>query len=232
MSAQVGFRIERIHVIRNGVDLGRFDNSTRAASRAALGLRPDELVLGTVGRLVPVKDQATMLRAFAILKAAGLAFTALIAGTGPLREQLESLAAILKLDNVRFLGNRDDVPQVLAAMDIFVLSSESEGLSNTIQEAMATGLAVVATHVGGADELVDHERTGLLVPPHDPQKIAEAIGLLVRNAAWRQNLATAAAEKARREFGIDRMLQEYERMYLDVGTQTGEVVGCVRPHEA
>jgi glycosyltransferase involved in cell wall biosynthesis len=124
------------------------------------------------------------------------------------------------------------VPQVLAAMDIFVLSSESEGLSNTIQEAMATGLPVIATHVGGADELVDHDQTGLLVPPRDPQRIAEAIVSLIRDTGKRQQMARAAGEKARRHFGIERMLREYERMYLDLAEKTSAVVGRVRTYEA
>ncbi len=232
MSEQLAFPLDRIHVIRNGADLARFDPRFRVEARASLGIGPNDFVIGTVGRLVAVKDQATLLRALALLKTGGLSFKAIFAGTGPLREQLESLAASLKLDNVRFLGNRDDVPQVLAAMDIFVLSSESEGLSNTIQEAMATGLPVVATHVGGADELVDHDRTGLLVPPRDPQRIAEAIVTLVRDSGKRHQMGAAAALQARQDFGIERMLREYERMYLDVATNTPAVMGYVRTHEA
>ena len=232
MSGQIAFPLERIQVIRNGADLARFTPAFRAEARTALGLRAEELVIGTVGRLVPVKDQATMLRAFALLKAEGLSFTGILAGTGPLREQLEALALSLKLDNVRFLGNRDDVPQVLAAMDIFVLSSESEGLSNTIQEAMATSLPVIATHVGGADELVDHDQTGLLVPPRDPRRIADAIVTLTRDAGKRRQMASAAGEKARRQFGLERMLREYERMYLDLPAKASAVVAHVRTYEA
>ena len=232
MSREIGFPLERIQVIRNGADLGKFQNADQAAARAALDIAPGTLVLGTVGRLVAVKDQATMLRAFALLRAAGLRFTAIMAGEGPLKDELSALAASLQLSDVRFLGNRDDVPRVLAAMDVFILSSASEGLSNTIQEAMATGLPVVATHVGGADELVDHDRTGLLVPPGDPRRLADAIAVLAQDRVKREAFSARAAEKARAQFSIDQMILDYERMYLALASRGDTVVGRVQAHEA
>jgi glycosyltransferase involved in cell wall biosynthesis len=138
MEQHIGFPAARIHVIRNGVDTVRFTPALRPEARAEFGFGPDDLVLGTAGRLVPVKDQATLLRAWALLRQRGVQFTGVIAGRGALKDELEGLAATLGLDNVRFLGNRPDVERVMAALDVFILSSVSEGLSNTIQEAMAS----------------------------------------------------------------------------------------------
>lgn len=216
MAHQIGFSLDGIQVIRNGVDTTRFTPAHREAARAAFAFQPDRLVCGTVGRLVPVKDQATLLRAWALLQARGHAFTGLIAGRGRLREQLESLAASLQLKDVYFLGNRPDVEQVLAAMDVFLLTSESEGLSNTIQEAMATGLPVVATHVGGADELVVHGETGLLVPPKQPEALADALEMLITGADTRARMADAGRHRAEKEFALDGMVKRYVALYRDL----------------
>ena len=232
MSRDIGYPLDRIQVIRNGVDLNRFKPEHRAEARASFGLDANQIAIGSVGRLVPVKDQATLLRALALLRLAGFSFTGLLAGAGPLHGELLSLAAALNLDNVRLLGNRNDVHQVLGALDVFVLSSLSEGLSNTIQEAMATGLPVVATHVGGADELVDDQHTGLLVPPGDPRALAEAIAGLVRDPARRHRLAQAGYERAQQHFGLDRMIREYEQMYLDLSPGKPAVVGYAHVNEA
>jgi sugar transferase (PEP-CTERM/EpsH1 system associated) len=222
MGHDIGFPVERIKVIRNGVDLDRFKPRDRARARAALGLPPDRLVIGTVGRLVPVKDQANLLDALSLVRRHGIAFSAVIAGTGPLRDMLVARAQALGLGDVCFLGNRDDVEHVLAAYDVFVLSSESEGLSNTIQEAMACGLPVVATRVGGADELVDEDRTGLLVPRQDPAALAEAIRSLASNRPRRESLGVAGRSRAEALFGLDRMIREYETMYLNLTRRTLE----------
>lgn len=232
MARDIGFPLERIQIIRNGVDLQRFRPEHRSEGRADFGFAPNQIVIGSVGRLVPVKDQATLLRALALLRTGGFSFTGVIAGTGPLHGELQSLAAALNLNDVALLGNRNDVERVLGAFDIFVLSSESEGLSNTIQEAMATGVPVVATHVGGADELVVHARTGYLVPPRDPQALAEAIAGLLKDPARRQRLAQAGCERARRHFGLDRMIREYEQMYLGLASRTPAVVGVAQANEA
>ena len=232
MARDIGFPVERIQVIRNGVDLERFSPARRAEARASFGFQPNQLVIGTVGRLVPVKDQATLLRALVLLRTAGFSFTGLVAGAGPLQGELTSLASALNLNNVNFLGNRNDVDQVLGALDVFVLSSQSEGLSNTIQEAMATGVPVVATRVGGADELVEHERTGYLVPAGDPQALAEAIAGLLRDPAHRQRSAQAGYERARQQFGLDRMIREYEQMYLGLASRKPAVVSFAQANEA
>lgn len=222
MALEVGFDRASIGVVRNGIDVERFAPDRRVAARRALGLSAEDVVVGTVGRLVPVKDQASFLAALASLRAEGLPFRVLVAGDGPLRADLEAMAAANGLgDVVRFLGARQDPERVLAALDVFVLSSESEGLSNTIIEAMATGLPVVATRVGGADELVDDGRTGHLVPPKDPAALAAGLRGLVTDPALRKQWGVAGRERAEREFSLGRMVDGYESVY-------GEVVGQSR----
>lgn len=214
LARTVGFPRERIAVIRNGVDLTRFSPSRRAEGRKALGLADGEIAIGSVGRLVPVKDHATLLEALALVARQGLAFRAFIAGEGPLRPDLESRASRLGIgDRVTLLGHRADVEMVLAALDVFVLSSVSEGLSNTIQEALCSGVPVVATHVGGADELVDEGQTGFLVGKQDPAAMAEALARLVGDASVRARFASRAAERAVREFGFEAMAGAYDALY-------------------
>jgi glycosyltransferase involved in cell wall biosynthesis len=222
MAAQVGFPIDRISTIRNGVDLTRFNRDSRAEGRQHLGLARADLTIGTVGRLVDVKDHASFLSALALLRRRVPNFKAFIAGEGPLREALEHQLQDLGLsDSVHLVGHQGKVERLLSALDIFVLSSKSEGLSNTIQEAMACGVAVVATKVGGADELVLHGETGLLVPAQDPEALAGALEVLGRNAGLRKAMGEAGGLRARREFSVDRMIQQYEDLYLELGAARG-----------
>jgi sugar transferase (PEP-CTERM/EpsH1 system associated) len=224
MAREVGFPLDRITVIRNGVDLARFAPRDRALARAALGLPPDGLIIGTVGRLVPVKDQATLLRSIALLRDRGVSFSAVIAGAGPLQHDLLAQKEALGLEKVHFLGNRGDVETVLAALDVFVLSSKSEGLSNTIQEAMATGVPVVATRVGGADELVVEHESGLLIAPQDPEVLADALHRLVHDSAGRERMGLAGRRRAEALFGLEGMIRTYENMYLSLANRLPERV--------
>ena len=207
----------RITTIRNGVDLSRFNPIHRAAARAAFGLDDDTLVVGTVGRLVPVKDHVTLLEAFASLRVKRGSAMLLLAGDGPLGPSLRARAKALGVEeSVRLLGHRRDVDAVLASLDVFVLSSVSEGLSNTILEAMATGLPIVATRVGGADELVKDGETGMLVESGSPRQIAEAIEWLVANPSGRRAMGLAGRGRVETEFGLDAMVKRYEALYVDI----------------
>ena len=217
MAAEMKLSVERITTIRNGVDLSRFNPGHRAAARAALDLPAEALVLGSVGRLVPVKDHATLLEAVALLKRDRVDATLVLSGDGPLRDALLARAAALGIQNqVRLLGHRKDVEVVLAALDVFVLSSVSEGLSNTILEAMATGLPVVATRVGGADELVRDGETGLLVAPGSPREMAAALGRFVTDRAARRTMGAAGRDRVEAEFALSTMVQRYEALYVDL----------------
>jgi sugar transferase (PEP-CTERM/EpsH1 system associated) len=218
MAHEIAFPLERITVIRNGLDLDRFQpEADKAAAKRALGFAPDRLLIGTVGRTVPVKDHPTFLRALARVRDAGIPLSAVIAGSGSSFQDTLRLAESLDLVDVQLLGSRDDVHVLLRAFDIFVLSSTSEGLSNTIQEAMATGLPVVATNVGGADELVVDGQTGLLTPAGDDRAMADALVALARDEARREAFGHRGAERAREHFGIARMVRDYQDMYLRLG---------------
>jgi L-malate glycosyltransferase len=220
MTATTGFAAERILTIQNGVDLARFSPSLRDAGREALGISPDTLVIGTAGRLVPVKDHANLIDALGRLRTRGVRFTALIAGDGPLRRALEEQIASLAMSGcVHLLGPRPDIDRVMASLDIFVLPSRSEGMSNTILEAMASGVPVVATNVGGAEELVDDGRTGRLVPREDPAALSVALTELANDPDRRRGMGLAALQKAGIEFSLARMLRDYETLYVDLAAR-------------
>ena len=220
MSREIGFPLNRIRTIRNGVDLSRFHPRSKFEACRRLDLDTERVVIGTVGRLVPVKNQALLLDATAILVRRGLPVVTVLVGNGPLRHELESQAERLGIvPCVRFLGERADVEHVMAAFDVFALTSVSEGLSNTIQEAMATGLPVVATRVGGADELIDDGTTGLLIPSGDVEALASALASLITSGDRRTAIGLAGLARARAEFSLDRMLREYEEVYLRFGRQ-------------
>jgi sugar transferase (PEP-CTERM/EpsH1 system associated) len=226
MAATVQFPLARIHTIRNGVDLDRFTPALRPAARREHGGASDIPRIGIVGRLLPVKDHRGFLAALALLRAQGVRFQAVIVGDGPLAAELRQVVADHGLESfVAFMGNRVDVERVLASFDIFVSSSTSEGLSNTILEAMATGLPVVATDVGGTSELVVHERTGLLVPPSDPSALAAALRSLVDDRARRQSLGDAGRHRAEAEFDLARMVRRYEELYIELAQQHGLTAG-------
>jgi L-malate glycosyltransferase len=233
LSREVSFPPERIRTIRNGLDVGRFVAADAAVGRSRLNIGPDDLVIGTVGRLVPVKAQHVLIDALAILREQGLAFKAVLVGGGPLRGELEAQGRARGLaDCLHFTGTQPEVEHLVAAFDIFVLSSSSEGLSNVIQEAMAARRPVVATAVGGSDELVCHDETGLLVPPGSPTELASAILRLAQSPELRDRMGRKGQERAREEFGIDRMIREYENVYVGLAAQRPELFNAVETCKA
>ena len=214
MAETTGVNPSRIQTIQNGVDCERFSPRHRAAGRARLGLSPETLAIGTAGRLVPVKNQASLIDALGGLRTAGVAFRGYIAGDGPLRSELQSKITALGLtDHVHLLGHCGDLEQILAGLDIFVLPSRSEGMSNTILEAMASGTPVVATKVGGAEELVAHEQTGLLVPAEDSAALTRALVRMQTDDRRRRAMGRAARMLTETTFSIRRMVREYEHLY-------------------
>jgi sugar transferase (PEP-CTERM/EpsH1 system associated) len=209
----------RFEVLYNGVDVGRFQ------CQRAHDLAPDSShtpLIASVGRLVPVKNYALLLHAVARL-ANALPCRLLLIGEGPERAALERLAAQLGLERrVAFPGHRDDVAQLLAEVDIFVLPSLSEGLSNTLLEAMAAGLPVVASDVGGNRELIEPERSGLLFPSGDVAALTAHLERLLGSGELRARLGEAAALRARTEFSMQAMLARYSELYRRVGGRTVE----------
>ncbi len=201
---------ERFEVIHNGVDVAAFGVGEPSPQP------PGTLRIGSVGRLVPVKNYALLLQAFARLPAS-LACSLSFVGDGPERAALAQLATELGISaRVEFAGHRDDVARLLRDMDIFVLPSLSEGLSNTLLEAMAAGLPVVASDVGGNREIVESERSGLLFRSGDVEHAAAQLLRLAENAALRRSLGQEGAARVRKEFSIEAMIRRYESLYRRV----------------
>lgn len=210
---QVRVPARKVRTIYNGVDTERFCPGSRGAARQALGIPADVVVAGTLGRLDPVKDQAGLIRAFAQTPGTGKRVL-VIAGDGPSRPELERVASELGLaDRVRLLGERTDVSLILQALDVFVLPSLGEGISNAILEAMATGLPVIATRVGGNVELVREGITGSLVEPRNPHALSQALDTYLGEPARSRAHGAAGRERAVSEFGLDRMLSAYATLY-------------------
>lgn len=168
-------------------------------------------VVLAVGRLKAPKDFSTLLQALARLEAG--TYRALIAGDGPEREQLESEARHLGLaSSVEFLGERNDIPNLILSSDLFVLSTRSEGLPMSVLEAMAAGLPVVASEVGGIPELVD-AKTGLLVPPEDSAALANAVEKLIADPGLRARLGAAGRARAEERFDLESWGREHIGLY-------------------
>jgi glycosyltransferase involved in cell wall biosynthesis len=203
-----------VDVVLQGIDASQFrvTPERRAQSRRALGLG-DEPVLGTVGNLTAKKDHRTLLAAFAELRHGASSARLLVVGTGPLETDLRANADRLGLgDAVRFLGMRDDVPDVLAALDVFVLSSRHEGLPIALLEALAAGLPCVATTVGGIPEVVRDGHEGYLVPPADPSVMAAALAKILEDPRLRAAMSARAVETAAR-FDLVQAVQHTTELY-------------------
>lgn len=181
--------------------------------RQTLGLAASELIITCVGRLVRLKNHQLLLRAFAGLELPQPPHL-LLAGDGPLRDELHRMATELGIaERVHFLGRRDDVPALLAISDIFALTSDTEGLSCSVLEAMAAGLPVVATQAGGNTELVTDGTTGYLVEPGDVAAVQARLLALALDPARRQRFGRAAQQRIASHFSIDVMLDAYLRLY-------------------
>jgi glycosyltransferase involved in cell wall biosynthesis len=202
-------------IIPNGIPVASFASppAARDETRVALGIPRDAPTFVTVARLMPQKDHATLVRALASARLRDLDARCLIVGDGELRPSLERLADELEVrDRVRFLGVRADVPQLLAASDVFVLSSRFEGNPLAVMEAMAAGRPVVSTAVGCVPELVD-ARTGELVPPGSPGALEAAMFRLASDPALARTKGAAAAGVAAERFDESVMVSAYERLY-------------------
>ena len=213
----IGIAPDKLVVIPNGVPLADFAPGERAPARARLGLPASAFVVGMVGRLEPVKGVPDLLAAFARLPSRHPETLLLLVGAGSQQRPLESLARRRGLgQRVRFLGHREDVAALLPALDLLALSSHWEGMPNAVLEAMAAGLPVVATAVGGAPEVVVDGVTGLLVPPRDPQALAQAIAGLLSDPERRRRMGRAGRERAAAHFRVEQMVERTERLYRDL----------------
>lgn len=224
----LGVPPQRLRQIYNGVDQQRFFPRTGAGPDLAPPgfLPPQPLVIGTVGRLAGVKDQGTLVAAFARLlqaqpEAAGR-LRLVIVGDGPDAGRLRALVGELGIGPYTWLaGERDEVPDWLRLLDLFVLPSLGEGISNTILEAMATGLPVVATRVGGNPELVQDGHNGLLVPPADPGALAKALGQYLARPALLAEQGAQGLARVRRDFHWDSCVAAYLGVYDELLGRSG-----------
>ncbi|MBI3127192.1 MAG: glycosyltransferase family 4 protein [Candidatus Tectomicrobia bacterium] len=197
--------------IFSGIPLPPAPPADRAARRRALGLPEDGPLVGSVGRLDPVKGHGLLIRAFARLRdpKARLA----LAGDGEKRGEYEALARELGIsERVHFMGWREDVDDLLGALDLFVFPSLNEGMGRAAVEAMAAGLAVVASRTGGLPEVVRDGETGLLVPPGDAEALASAMERLLARPEERRAMGEAGRRLAR-DYGAERMCERLEALY-------------------
>lgn len=217
-SYQRVYHLRRPVLIPNGIDLTPYAAARqgRSAWRRREGFAEDELLLACVARFYEQKNHKTLLEAFAQIKDEMPRARLLLAGDGYLRGATEQQVAALSLhDRVTFLGRRDDVAQILGASDMFVLPSLWEGNPLSVMEAMAAGLPVVATAVGGVPELVEEGRSGLLCTPGDAAGLAAAIRSLAADAERRRVFGEQAMARAEARFGEAAMVRAYEELYAE-----------------
>lgn len=205
----------KVDIVRNCIDLEQLRPIAAADQvRTQLGIPTDAALIGVLANLRPEKDLPMFLCAAQRVRSVVADSRFLIIGDGPERHKLEALANHLGLSGAAFfLGDRSDVPDLLAALDVFVLCSYTESFPNAILEAMAMGRPVVATNVGGTPELVEEGKTGYLVPVGDAEAIARRIVQLLRNPPLRSEMGQAGLERVKRDFTTERVKQQLEELY-------------------
>ena len=216
LSVERLFGIQECRVISNGIPTDRYARPqiSRKEWRAREGFGDDDVLFVCVARFAPQKNHALLLKAFAQGPASDPNAHLVLVGEGVLRQQLEGQAKSLGLSRqVHFLGLRTDIPDVLGAMDVFVLSSDYEGNPLSVMEAMASGLPIVSTAAGGVPDLFENGKEDFLVQPGDVQGLSLSMISLLRNRELRQALGRAAARRARERFDVSTMVQAHEALY-------------------
>lgn len=206
----------KVSVINNGIPVANFDRAQREHQQP-IGLPelgPAGKRIGIVARLAPEKDHATLLRAFAQVNLQLPSVQLVVVGDGPLNESLNQLAKDLGIaSSVYFAGFQTNVDQWLSCLDVFVLSSVTEGMSLTLLEAMAASVPIVATDVGGNAEVVQHEKTGFIVPAEDHEALARNLILLLGDPHLCEQMGKAGLERVKSEFNVETMTQRYIEVY-------------------
>lgn len=216
---ELGLLPSQVTCIATGVDLARFNSGIKGNLHQELGLAPEVALVGMISVLRSWKGHATFLDAAAhLLKSVKCPLRFVIAGDGPGREELsEKIMREPWKDHVTLLGQRDDVPNVLASLDVLVLPSYAhEGIPQIILQAQAMARAVVATTVGGIPEIVEEGVTGLLVPPRNPEALAETIETLLDDPDLRARLGYVAREKIEKQYSLDAMGKRLLGLYGNI----------------
>jgi len=208
-----------VKLIYNGVSLyGEFEAQIlRNKKRAELGFSEDDIIVGSVGRLSPVKNYRCLIKAFSHVVDKIAQAKLMLIGDGPEKNILKFLIRDLGLESkVKLLGQRSDVKTLLPIMDIFSLSSISEGISISILEAMSASLPVVVTNVGGNPEIVVDGKTGMLVESNNPEALANSIIHLLKNPKKRKEMGRATRNRVEEKFSLEKMVSAYEELYLSL----------------
>lgn len=212
----VGISAEKVEVIPNGIDVDdyKLEQSEIDSCRAGLGCREGDFLICAVGNLYPIKGHSFLVEAMHSIVATQPTAKLVIAGRGDEQQHLQQLIDSLGItDNVKLLGFRDDVKSILSSSDLFVMPSLSEGLPLALLEAMASRVPVVVTDVGGMPQVIEHQRTGLVVPPSDSAGLRNSIATMMSDQA----VANAMADAAYRELGVSysmvTMLRRYASLY-------------------
>jgi glycosyltransferase involved in cell wall biosynthesis len=222
LSAITHFPEEKIGVILNGVDERKFypSQKLRAEFRKKFNFKETDFIVGIVGRLCHVKNQAMLVRAIAHIVRQRIQIEAVLIGDDLNKEKyqnmLENLASELGVTkNIHFLGFNKDVNLILNGIDLFTLTSLSEGCSNVIQEAMFAGRVVIATNVGGNSELVQDNQTGILIESNNERELGEAIKRLMENSSELKRMEENSKEYALKFFSLPQMVKSYEDLYIE-----------------
>jgi len=218
-AGQAGVDRNKIRVIYNGVDTVRFGPrpASRSKVRAAFGIAPGDFVAGAVGRIVPIKDYKTLLQATSVLATQVPNFKLMIVGDGPELQSVSALAKSLGVpDRVLIAGRRDDIPDLLGAMDVFVQASLREGMSNTLLEAMSTGLPALVTRVGGNPEVIHEGRTGWMFAPGDFESLSQLLLKLAEDTDLRAAAGQGGRLRVQQIFSNQTMLDNYRSLYLEL----------------
>lgn len=212
---QGGISKDKVMVINNGVDIEKFQaTGHRPQVKKSLGLREDDRVIGTIGRLTLEKGHIYLLKAFAKVILEFPNIKLLIVGDGPLKEALQATSCRLQLkDKVIFAGMRDDIPEILSIMDVFVLPSLTEGMPMALLEAMAARRAIIASKVGAIIKIIEHGVTGLIIEPADVSSMRDFIALLLQDTEKAKFLSEKAYEKVKSEFSARKMAEQYIQAY-------------------
>lgn len=213
---ELNYPSERVRIIHNGVEVGQFDTEADHRLRGEFGIRPGSAVVGIIAGLRPEKDHRTLLYAMQLLIRDLPNVDLLVVGDGALRDELESLSHRLGIrQNVHFIGARNDIPEVLRAIDVFTLTSTTECLPISVLEAMASGRPTVCTDVGGISEMVTDGITGYLVPPGDATLLARRLKGLLSDPEAAQRMGLAGRRRVETDFSLERSVAATERAFED-----------------